>query len=140
MKYIVLFYFAFWSQDLYTQTYDLAITVSGIKSTGGRIQIGLYNNRESFPHVDEQFNLYYVDPKEFSGIYTIKDLPEGEYAIALFHDQNSDGICNTNFLGIPKEGYGFSRNLKPRLSVPTFNDCKIDLNCHMSIIIKLIYR
>jgi len=82
----------------------------------------------------------YIDANGFSGIYTFKDLPDGEYAVAIFHDKNSDKICNTNFLGIPKEGYGFSKNFKPRLSSPSFNDCKIDLNSNMSITIKLIYR
>jgi uncharacterized protein (DUF2141 family) len=140
MKYIVLICLAFWSQNLYPQKYDLTITVSGIESTDGGIQIGLYNNRESFPLVDGQYKLFYFDVKEFSGDFTIKDLPGGEYAVAIFHDKNSDKICNTNFLGIPKEGFGFSKNFKPRLSSPDFKDCKIDLYSNMSITIKLIYR
>ena len=137
---MVLICFAFWGQSLYSQTYNLAITITGVKSTDGKIQIGLYNKKESFPHVDGQYKLFYVDANGFSGIYTFKDLPYGEYAVAIFHDKNSDKICNTNFLGIPKEGYGFSKNFKPRLSSPSFNDCKIDLNSNLSITINLIYR
>ena len=118
MRSLVSICFAFWCQSLYSQTYDLSVAITGLKSTDGGIQIGLYNNKESFPHIDEQYKLFYLDANEFSGIYTIKDLPEGEYAVAIFHDKNSDKICNTNFLGIPKEGYGFSNNFKPRLSSP----------------------
>jgi len=140
MRYIVLICFAIWGQNSYTETFDLAITINGIKSLEGRIQIGLYNEKRSFPHVDEQYKLYFIDANKFSGIYIIEDLPKGEYAVAVFHDRNSDGICNTNFFGIPKEGFGFSKNFKPRLSSPTFNDCKIDLNSNMSITIELIYR
>ncbi len=140
MKYIVFIFIAFWSQNLYSQKYDLTITISGLKSSEGGIQIGLYNDKESFPLVDKQYKLFYFDAKGFSGAYTIKDLPGGEYAVAIFHDRNADKICNTNFLGIPKEAYGFSKNIKPRLSAPTFNDCKVDLKFNMSIDIKLIEK
>ena len=140
MRSLVSICFAFWCLNLYSQTYDLSVAITGLKSTDGGIQIGLYNNKESFPHIDEQYKLFYFSVKEFSGIYTIKDLPEGEYAVAIFHDINSDKICNTNFLGVPKEGFGFSKNFKPRFTSPDFDDCKIDLNMNMSITIKLIYR
>jgi uncharacterized protein (DUF2141 family) len=140
MRYIVLICFTTWGQDSYPEIHDLSITISGIKTLDGRIQIGLYNEKGSFPHADEQYKLYFIDVNEFSEIYIIKDLPKGEYAVAVFHDRNSDGICNTNFLGIPREGFGFSKNFKPRLFIPTFNDCKIDLNSNMSITIGLIYR
>ena len=140
MKYMILICLAFCSHNLYSQTYDLNITVSGLKNTVGIIQIGIYNNKESFPRVDRQYKLCFIEPKELSVVCTIRDLPEGEYAVALFHDQNADGICNTNFLGIPREGYGFSKNFKPRLLVPDFNDCKIDLSSNMSITINPIYR
>ena len=139
MKYMMVICIAFLGQSLYSQTYDLDISITGIKKPEGKIQIGLYNNKESFPNVDEQYKLFYIDANEFSGVYTIKDLPKGEYAVAIFHDKNSDMICNTNFLGIPKEGYGFSNNIKPRLSTPSFNDCKIYLNNNIQITIKLIY-
>jgi uncharacterized protein (DUF2141 family) len=137
MKYVVLICFAFCGQSLFAQLYDLAINIKGLKSTGGNIQIGLYNKKESFPLVDGQYKLFYIDANKFSGIYTIKDLPGGEYAVAIFHDKNSDKICNTNFLGIPKEAYGFSNNYRPKLSLPSFDDCKIDLNSNASITIKL---
>lgn len=140
MKCAFLICFAFGGQCLYSQTYDLSITITNIKSTDGEIEIGLYNKKKSFPLVDKQYKLFIIDANKISGIYTIKDLPKGEYAVAIFHDKNSDRICNTNFLCIPKEGYGFSKNFKPRLSSPSFNDCKIDLNSNMSITIKLIYR
>jgi uncharacterized protein (DUF2141 family) len=144
MKCLILICLICWDQSLDQsldpKTYDLAITITGIKSNEGKIQIGLYNKKESFPHVDGQYRLYYFDVKGFSGVYTIRDLPKGEYAVAIFHDKNSDKICNTNFLGVPKEGFGFSKNFKPRLSSPDFEDCKIVLDSNMSITIKLIYR
>jgi len=80
-----------------------------------------------------------IKADNFQGVCSVKDLPKGEYAIAIMHDKNTDKICNTNFFGIPTEGYGFSRNYRPKLSAPTFDDCKIDVNSNLSITIEMIY-
>ena len=121
------------------QTYDLEIAIPNLKSREGEIQIGIYNRAEAFPHVDEQFRVVYLDVAGFAGICKVKDLPAGEYAVALMHDENADKICNTNFLGIPKEGYGFSNNVKPVFAAPSFKDCKILLNRNLKITIRLLY-
>ena len=131
--------FAFLSQVVYSQTYTLSITIPNLNSHEGEIQIGIYNIKENFPKADKQFKVIYLKADKFQGVYTVKDLPKGEYAIAIMHDKNTDRICNTNFFGIPTEGYGFSRNYKPKLSAPSFDDCKIDLNRNLSISIELIY-
>jgi len=67
------------------------------------------------------------------------NIPAGSYAVAIFHDENSDGVCNTNFLGIPEEGYGFSNNIKPLLSAPTFDEAKVSVKKDTEIEIHLIY-
>ena len=139
MKCIVIFLAALWSLPLFSQNYDLTITIPNVKGTDGEIVIGLYNNKESFPLDDKQYKMFTIDGDLFQGEYTIKNLPGGEYAVALYHDKNSDKICNTNFLGFPKEGYGFSRNFRPKLSAPKFEDCNFELKENLAITIKLIY-
>jgi len=139
MKYTILIWFAFLSQMAYSQTYDLTIEIPNLKSQNGEIQIGIYNKEETFPHDNEQYKMIFIVVNKFTGNYTIEDLPKGEYAVALMHDENADRKCNRNFFGIPKEGYGFSNNIRPVLSTPSFDDCKIDLNRNMTITIKLIY-
>jgi len=139
MKPIILLCFSMWSLSLYSQSYDLTIEIPNLKSRKGEIQIGIYNKKDNFPKVDKQYKVIYVDASDFSGAYTITDLPKGFYAVAAMHDENADKICNKNFLGIPKEGYGFSKNYKPILQAPSFDDCKIELNSNLSIKIEMIY-
>jgi uncharacterized protein (DUF2141 family) len=139
MKYLIIFFFTLLSRGLFSQTCNLSINITNIKGTDGEIVFGLYNNKESFPLLDKQYRLLSTGVKNFTGIFTIKDLPGGEYALAIFHDKNSDKICNTNFLGIPKEGYGFTNNFRPKISKPKFSDCKIDLAGDTSLTIMLIY-
>ncbi|MFJ1258682.1 DUF2141 domain-containing protein, partial [Cupriavidus sp. CuC1] len=45
----------------------------------------------------------------------------GTYSIAAAHDENMNGKLDTNALGIPMEGYGFSNDAKGWLSAPTFS-------------------
>ena len=52
-----------------------------------------------------------------------KDVRYGNYAIVAFHDENHDGEFNQNWLGLPKEGFGFSDN-PSTLRKPVFNDAK----------------
>ena len=63
-----------------------------------------------------------IDPKNLSEINGI--LPNGEYAIAVFVDVNGNKKIDKNFLGIPKEQYGFSNNAMGRMSAPTFEQAK----------------
>ena len=48
------------------------------------------------------------------------DIPPGTYALAVIHDENSNGKLDTNWLGIPTEGYGFSNDAKALLGAPSF--------------------
>lgn len=103
---------------------ELAINVSNIKSLNGQIVIGVFNTEKNFLKNGAAVKNYTIAVNEATETIVIKDLPKGDYAISLYHDENSDGKCNRNLLGIPKEGYGFSNNIKPKLSAPSFKDCK----------------
>lgn len=49
------------------------------------------------------------------------DVPDGSYAVFVIHDRNNNGKLDTNFLGIPKEGYGASNNKLPFAAAPKFD-------------------
>ena len=54
-------------------------------------------------------------------------LSYGEYAVTLFVDLDGNKKLNKNFLGIPKEQYGFSNNVMGKMSPPTFNQAKFTI-------------
>ena len=54
-------------------------------------------------------------------------LPHGEYAIAIFVDANGNGKMDKNFLGIPKEQYGFSNNVMGRMAAPSFEQARFEV-------------
>ena len=53
--------------------------------------------------------------------FTFKDLKPGLYALGGFHDENENGKLDTNFLGIPTEGFFMSRDPRVVFSAPSFD-------------------
>lgn len=68
----------------------------------------------------------------------INNIQPGEYAFAVLHDVNANGKCDNSLLGMPKEPFGFSNNVKPRFKVPSFDQVKVNVTDGMVVKIKLI--
>jgi uncharacterized protein (DUF2141 family) len=54
-------------------------------------------------------------------------LPKGSYAVSVFHDLNGNGILDKNLFGAPKEPYGFSKNYRPVIRAPRFDEVKVEI-------------
>jgi uncharacterized protein (DUF2141 family) len=57
-----------------------------------------------------------------------EDIPPGTYALVVIHDENMNGKLDTNLLGIPTEGYGFSNDAKALLGAPSFSPAGFQYN------------
>ncbi len=51
-----------------------------------------------------------------------RGLPAGRLAISVVHDADLSGDITTNVLGVPVEGYGFSRDARGTFGPPSFSD------------------
>ena len=60
-------------------------------------------------------------------IILLDSLPAGQYAFAVFHDENDNATIDTNFLGIPQEGFAFSNNALGSFGPPTWAQAQFDL-------------
>lgn len=118
---------------------DLTITITNIKKSQGSIELGIFNSSSTFLEKGKEFKFATKMVKGNQVVFTFHDIPKDEYAIALYHDVNSDKECNVNFMGIPVEPYGFSNNFKPKFSKPKFKDCKFLLEKPSEISIKLLH-
>lgn len=138
MTYLLMLFINFSSFVANVETVELKITITNIKAQKGSIQLGVFSDSKSFLKKGKEVKGYTKTVDGESMVFVIKDLPKGDYAISLFHDVNADKKCNLNFLGIPVEPYAFSKNFRPKMSKPSFEDCKIQVNSNTSTIIKLI--
>ena len=118
----------------FAQSYTLDVTVTGIEKSNCDLYIGIYDSKKSMSD-GNAINGGKVNVKNGSTTITASyDVQAGEYAIAIFLDENNNGKLDTNFLGIPSEDYGFSENTR----MPSFNSAKFTVTEPKKITIKLI--
>ncbi|MBS1555461.1 MAG: DUF2141 domain-containing protein [Bacteroidetes bacterium] len=119
-----------------TQAQRLVVRVENIKDDKGQIGVALYNTEVDF--MKKQFAGKFAPAKKEGVEVVFENLPAGEYAISIMHDSNANGKIDTNFMGIPKEGYGFSNNVMGSFGPPSFEKAKFKLTDGVSQI-KLRY-
>jgi len=73
------------------------------------------------------------------GKVIFSDLRPGKYAVRFYHDENMNRKMETNLVGKPTEGYGFSNNVTERFSMPTFEKWLFDLAENKIVIIQAVY-
>jgi uncharacterized protein (DUF2141 family) len=121
-----------------SQNYTLTIKAIGIHSLTGNILIGIYNNADVFPKEGHTYTNAMVKITATEMSYSVS-LPAGTYAVALFHDENTDFELNTNWFGVPVEGYGFSNNATGTFGPASYDDAKFTLSKDTSISITIDY-
>ena len=110
------------------KTHKLSIHISGISKIKGSLFIAIFRPTDDFPVFGKQFKGIVKEVEGKSQNYTFDNLPEGEYALAIYQDENKNKILDKNILGIPTEIYGFSNNARRTFSAPSFQEAKFKLN------------
>ena len=114
------------AQDQLTFTLE----VSNLRNEDGSVLVSVFRDQKGFE--DEKPLKTVRIPKQGK----VKDgmlsseisLPAGTYGMALVDDENDDGNMDYNWLGMPKEGFGFSDFYLSGLSRPVFSDFSFELN------------
>ncbi len=106
----------------------LIVSITGIRSSKGKIEVRLWNSKSGFPKDDTKaFRRATVEVVNGTAKATFTDVPFGEYAVSTFHDENSNGKMDSRFPGIPIEGVGVSNDPHKRFGPPPFDACRFSL-------------
>lgn len=116
----------------------LEITVTNIDEAKGTIRVGLFKDDETFLK-DAAFGKVVKAAKgEVKVVF--ENLPAGKYAASVIHDSNENEKLDSNGIGIPKEGFGFSNNAMGMFGPPGFEKASFDLDsAPKNISVKLKY-
>ena len=102
------------------------VHITGVRNDRGVIYACLTRDAEHFLHCNgDKAALTQAVPGSARDI-EFRGVPPGRYALAIFHDQNANRKLDT-FMGIPKEGFGFSRNPGIGFGAPSFDKVSIEL-------------
>lgn len=103
----------------------IEVEINNFDSNKGVALIGLYNTESSF--LVEEYQGLEADVRDKKVILSFTDIPDGTYAISVFHDEDENGELTTNFIGIPKEAYGSSNNAPSNFGPPKWKDAKFEV-------------
>jgi len=106
----------------------IEVKINNINEHYGTLWLGVYRSEASFLNKEEAilYSVQNLSDNEESVI--INNLDYGDYAIALFHDLNNNGVMDFDWMGIPAEPYAFSKPLRSKWRVPAFKEVKISLH------------
>ena len=105
---------------------DIIVNISNIDNDKGKIMIGLYASEENWLGNPQKGLIGKIE--EGDSKVTFKNIPQGVYAISVFHDENDNNDLDMNFMGIPKEDNGCSNNASGFLGPPKWQDAKFEVN------------
>ncbi|WP_188548326.1 DUF2141 domain-containing protein [Hymenobacter qilianensis] len=99
-------------------------SVTNLRNARGTCYVSLYNRKEGFPG-KKSVATQKVQLTAKECVFVFDKLPKGDYAIAAYHDENNNGRLDTNFIGLPTEGYAFSNNPRALMGPPSFAEAKV---------------
>lgn len=102
------------------------IDVQGLRNSRGQLHLCATRNEAHFPDCRADPAAYRKTVPAATRRLRLTGIAPGRYAVSLFHDQNSNARLDT-FLGVPREGFGFSRNPVIRFAAPKFDSVGIEL-------------
>jgi uncharacterized protein (DUF2141 family) len=101
---------------------QISVPIQGLRNNQGLVRCGLYASADGFRQPGKQFRGVAVPIANQQATCVFDNVPPGTYAVAVFHAENNETQLQTNFLGQPREGYGFSRNPSTTFGAPAFGD------------------
>lgn len=115
---------------------DLRVEVRGMNSADGKCMVALFDKAQDFARKPLQGRM---EAASTAGVtFVFNALPDGEYAISAFHDENGNGKLDANLVGLPIERYGFSRDAAGKMGPPSFDDAKVVVRgADQSIVVNL---
>lgn len=121
------------AQVLSAQT--LTIEVRGIEKVKGQLYVAFYSSEDSF--LKKPLTGLRVEVTDRVLVIPCKGLPAGEYAFALFQDENGNGRLDTAAFGIPTEKTGFSNDAEGVMGPPAYEKCRFSLQKDTVMVVHL---
>jgi uncharacterized protein (DUF2141 family) len=106
---------------------DLTVTVEGIRSDKGDVYLAVFETPRHWPDGDKAEHQERRKAVPGTVTFTLRGLQPGTYAVASYHDENGNAVFDKNFLGLPKEGWAVSNDVRPHLRAPHFEEAAIVL-------------
>lgn len=105
---------------------ELNFTIKGVEQDSGTLYVALYKGAGNYDN-NLPYRAQRVDASKSQLDVSFSRLPQGEYAIRYFHDQNGNQKMDKNLFGMPLEGFGYSNDAKPNMGPASYQQMKFEI-------------
>ncbi len=121
------------------ETVTITVMVEGVRNSSGSVGVALYNEESDFPD-DGGFMTEEVSLNSSGNVeVTFENVPVGDYAVAVMHDENDNGEIDFNEYGMPLEGFGFSNDAMGNQGPPDFDEAAFTADEDTDVAVTLLY-
>jgi uncharacterized protein (DUF2141 family) len=100
----------------------IRVEIGGLRNDKGQAMCALFSSAKDFPkNAAEAIARAQSDIAQGHAVCEFHGVASGRFAVSVFHDENSNGKMDTNFMGIPREGVGASNNAHGHFGPPKFD-------------------
>ena len=109
-------------------TGQVVVELAGLRSDNGQILAALFRTKDGFPSsIAKAFARKQAHSKQRKLSIVFEGVPAGQFAVCMFHDENGNSAMERSAFGIPKEGWGTSRDASATFGPPSFEDARLSL-------------
>jgi len=120
-KYILLLVLTEFGNFIYAQNLDVHIV--NIRNKNGQLCLALFADEAHFKEEKTCWSMKCNKKNVINGEFHIQiPFQPGEWGFSVLDDENGNGKMEYNFMGIPREGFGFSDYFLKGLHRPVFKD------------------
>ncbi|WP_368565669.1 DUF2141 domain-containing protein [Pseudoxanthomonas sp. UTMC 1351] len=118
------------------QAAELTVRIHDIRAQTGVLKVALVDGVPGWDGKAAPVKADGAPPQGDGATFVFKDLAPGTYAVMISHDENGNGKLDSNFMGMPTEGYGFSNN-PAVMRKPTWEEARFELAADQAIDVTL---
>jgi uncharacterized protein (DUF2141 family) len=142
---LIVLFLVSWSGDPESDASAFTVQVEGIRGQDGRLLVLVFETENGFPSDSSTASALLEYPlsesSSMDGTLSLQVPIEkaGRYAVSVLHDENGNGVMDTNLFGIPQEGYGISNNARRAMAPPRFEEALVDWSPQHAVTVAIGY-
>lgn len=120
-----------------TYAQPMKVVVKDVSGTSGTIRVSVFNTADSF--LKEPVAIVVVKATQGQVTAEFTGLANGTYALSVVHDANNNQVLDSNFMGMPTEGFGFSNDAMGLMGPPNFKKAAFAFSGQQQIVVTMRY-
>lgn len=106
------------------------VRVSGVTGGKGKVNVAVCDKERFLKQCSHSGS---APAKAGETVVSLQDIPAGTWAVLAYQDENENNELDRNFIGIPSENYGFSRDARGKFGPPGFEDAAIEVKGELTV-------